>query len=94
MTGNVARLVLSFFAVAILVLLIHILSTKPMPDGNENVLMVLVGIAASQTNAVFTYFFGSSEGSRRKTDMLHKIEAKQATGKAGDPVHVAPETEE
>lgn len=58
-----------------------------IPEGNRDIAMVLLGIAMGWGGAVVQFHFGSSEGSKEKTNML----ATRPTGEASDPVHVEEE---
>jgi membrane protein YqaA with SNARE-associated domain len=51
------------------------------PQHNHDVLAVLVGSLGGNAGAIVGYYFGSSAGSRVKTEML----AKEATGKNSVP---------
>lgn len=41
-----------------------------IPLGNRDVAMVVLGVAIGWAGSVVSYFFGSSSGSARKTDII------------------------
>lgn len=44
----------------------------PMPEGNKDLLMLAFGTLFGIVNLIAGYFFGSSMGSSKKTDLLSK----------------------
>ena len=56
--------------VAIAAMSFCLLALLAIPEGNRDVIMVLVGVFASQFNSVVQYFFGSSKGSSDKNELL------------------------
>lgn len=73
------------FAVMLLAIgIVTGLFVHELPEGNREVALVILGTVIGWAGAVVNYHYGSSEGSKRKTDML----ATCPTGEAHDPVHV------
>ena len=63
------------YIVAILVILgffgvIGLLVFKVVPPESENVVFAMVGFLGAGFGAVMNHIFGSSEGSKRKTEMM------------------------
>lgn len=84
--SNSIRVVVGLLVLLMLAGLIAALIYVPIPASNENTLVQLVGTMSTLAGLVVGYYFGSSDGSRRKTEMLG-VQPEQATGKPGDPVH-------
>ena len=42
----------------------------PIPEGNAEVALVVLGVAIGWAGSVVAYHFGTSEGSKSKTDLL------------------------
>jgi uncharacterized membrane protein YdjX (TVP38/TMEM64 family) len=59
-----ALLVLGFFVVLLGLLFFKI------PEGNENALYLALGTLFGSFSGVVTYFYGSSAGSKHKTELL------------------------
>lgn len=88
--SNAIRAAFGLLVLLMLAALIAALVYIPIPGPNENTLVQLVGTMSTLAGLVVGYYFGSSDGSRRKTEMLGS-QPEQATGKPGDPVHVEAE---
>lgn len=88
--SNAIRVVVGLLVLLMLAGLIAALIYVPIPASNENTLVQLVGTMSTLAGLVVGYYFGSSDGSRRKTEMLG-VQPEQATGKPSDPVHVESE---
>lgn len=58
---------LGFFA------LLALLFVKELPEGTKDILQVMLGGVLGQWATIISYFFGSSSGSARKTDMLNTL---------------------
>lgn len=87
MKTDSTRALLTILIVVILALLIAGLFFIKIPAENKDLVNIGLGFIAGMATTIVTYYFGSSDGSRRKTDML----ADQATGKPGDPINVKAE---
>lgn len=79
-------------AVGIVVMLLAVaivggLFLLELPAGNREVALVILGTVIGWAGGVVNYHYGSSEGSKRKTDML----VARPSGNPGDPVHVEDE---
>lgn len=59
-----AVMLLAFAIVAALFLI-------ELPPGNREVALVVLGVAIGWASSVVQYHFGTSEGSSRKTDLMH-----------------------
>ena len=42
----------------------------PIPEGNAEVALVVLGVAIGWAGSVVAFHFGTSEGSKRKTDLI------------------------
>ena len=67
---QIYQYVLGVIVVLIAALAFYLLAKFAIPEGNNDVLMVLVGVFASQFTSVVQYFFGSSKGSSDKNEIL------------------------
>jgi hypothetical protein len=67
-----ALIVLSFFAI----LALH--SFKAIPEGNDTAVNISLGLLGAGFTAVVSFFFGSSAGSQRKTEIMGENQ-KQTT---------------
>lgn len=90
--SNLTRFVFGLIVLLILAGITIALIYLPIPEGNENALVQLVGTLSTLTGLVIGYYFGSSDGSSKKTDLLLEKQ-QQATGKPDDPIHVEPTLE-
>lgn len=61
--------------IAILIMLLE----KRVPSENNDVLMVLLGAMVGIVKDLYGYYFGSSEGSQRKTELLGQQGAQNAS---------------
>lgn len=61
--------------IAFIVLLFFV----PVPPDNKEVLIAQVAAVSTAFGLVVGYYFGSSSGSARKTDMLNKTEPPKET---------------
>ena len=87
MFKSVSRNMVGAFAMLIAVGIITGLFLLEIPMGNREVAILALGAALTWAGNVVQYHFGSSEGSKSKTELI----AHHATGKGGDPVHVVPD---
>lgn len=67
---NVARATLGAAVMAIAAAIVAALFFVPIPEGNREVALVVLGIAIGWATAVVNFHFGSSEGSKQKTGIL------------------------
>ena len=51
-----------------------------MPEGSREALYIMLGALASAYTAVVAYYFGSSDGSNRKNDILDRLLDRTAQG--------------
>lgn len=68
--SNTVRVVVGLLVLLMLAALIAALIYVPIPASNENTLVQLVGTMSTLAGLVVGYYFGSSDGSRRKTEIL------------------------
>ena len=80
MPRHIVGIAVMLIAVGIIGLLFFV----PLPDGNREVALVVLGVAIGWASSVVTFHYGSSEGSKEKSQML----ATRPDGTAADPVHV------
>lgn len=62
-----------FFGVVICLIYVMVISSLiflPIPEANRGIIDVMYGSITTIMGMVFTYYFGSSEGSSKKTDAL------------------------
>ena len=59
-------IVIGFFA------LMYMLLATEVPDGNKDILNIVVGALIGSFTAIVGYFYGSSLGSSEKNDLLRK----------------------
>lgn len=75
MTLNSARTVRAVLAYASFLLLAGSLLAVllvPVQDPARDVVMVLIGAIITQSKEVYGFFFGTSQSSAEKTDLLHR----------------------
>ena len=71
---------------ALLAALIYLAAMNVQVSG-ENILFMAVGIALGWGGTVLAFYFGTSESSAQKTELL----ADRPSGHAGDPIHTEEE---
>lgn len=86
--SEVPRHVTGAAVMALATLVIVLLFLQPLPEGNHEVALVVLGIAINWASNVVNFHFGTSEGSKTKT----KLMADRPSGKPEDPVHVEDDT--
>ncbi len=62
-------------ALAVMLLAFGIVSgllLVPIPPANAEVALVILGVAMGCAGSVVNYFYGTSDGSTRKTEMMHE----------------------
>ena len=87
MTRQTIRFVLALVAIVMGALIVAALVFVPIPSGNSEPLMLALGLVLGWGGAVFGFYFGTSQSSADKTELL----ATRPTGEPGDPVHVEEE---
>lgn len=68
--------------VAILILfsvVIYSLAFREIPEGNREIFVHTLGIVEGAVITIVTYYYGSSSGSKRKTDLLEDELDKKST---------------
>lgn len=70
--GNLVLTILSGLIVVAFFVLLYILASSPVPEGNADVVNLTVGALIGAFTSVIGYWFGSSAGSKQKTEMLTK----------------------
>lgn len=71
-----------FFGVIISITYLYIVTALiflPIPEANRGIIDVMFGSIGTIMGMVFTFYFGSSEGSSKKTDALMKKANTQST---------------
>lgn len=76
MYGLGALIVAGFFVLLVFLVLI------PIPQGNNEVLYLAIGSLLAAFSAVVGYFYGSSAGSKQKTEILAKQSEKKSQEEA------------
>lgn len=66
------RFGISAIIFALLLLCIGLLCLGDIPPSNKELLMVIVGGISNMSALVVGYYFGSSEGSKRKTEIMNR----------------------
>lgn len=89
MKSETTRAVLALITICLIALLIAGLFFVRIPTANKDMVNTALGFVAGLATAVISYYFGSSESSKQKTDLLNR--PSSATGKPGDPVHIESE---
>lgn len=84
MTRQTIRFVLALVAIVMGAAIVAALIYVPIPEGNSEPLMLALGLVLGWGAAVFGYYFGTSESSAQKTELL----AHRPTGEPDDPVFV------
>lgn len=85
---SIPRHITGIAVMLIAVGIIGLLFFVPLPEGNREVALVVLGVAIGWASSVVTFHYGSSEGSKEKSQML----ATRPDGTPTDPVHVEEET--
>jgi hypothetical protein len=61
---------LATLAVLTFLICLYLLFFCPFPAGSKDVLLIVVGALITIVKDVYGYYFGSSEGSARKTELI------------------------
>ncbi len=75
MVNRLTMTFLAAFALALLTFIIWLVCKVTLPQAAENILFMLAGSVVGLVTQVFNYFFGSSSGSRQKSDALNTLAA-------------------
>ena len=78
---NMARNIVGFVVMAMAVAIIALLFRIEIPEGNRDIALVILGVAIGWAGNVVAFHFGSSEGSKSKSE---QIENMASAGIAGD----------
>ena len=70
-TGEIFMYILGALLIVGFFILLIFLVLKPVPIQNNDLLSLVVGALLGSFTSVVSYFFGSSAGSKQKTDLLH-----------------------
>jgi len=65
-----ARTILAILIVVLVALCIWAIFYYELPKGGAEILSILIGYMTSSFQQVYGYYFGYSEGSARKTELL------------------------
>ena len=87
MTRQKTRFVLAIIAILLGGLIVAALIFVTIPEGNREPLLLALGLVLAWGGKGFDYYFGTSESSAQKTELL----AHRPTGEPDDPVFVEEE---
>jgi len=87
MTRQTMRFVLACACILIGAAFMMGLFVLTVPESNQRVMDLAAGIVLGWGSLALSFYFGTSESSAHKTDVL----ADRPTGKPGDPVHTEEE---
>lgn len=68
--ANMPRHLVGAFGLAIAVYIISIIFEKEIPEANRDIALIILGIAISWADRVFSFHFGSSDGSKRLSSTI------------------------
>ena len=71
-TREIAMYILGGLIVAGFFILLYILLFQQVPEDNKDILQIAVGALIGAFTGVVGYFYGSSAGSKDKTEMIGK----------------------
>jgi len=57
--------------------LFYVVLDSTFPQANKDILVYVLGVLSAVVTQIFNYYFGSSNGSRHKSDQIEKIIATQ-----------------
>lgn len=89
MKSEHTRAWLALVVIALIALLVAGLFFIQIPSENKDLVNIALGFIAGYAASVIAYYFGDSDASRHKTELLNNQDV--ATGKPGDPVHIESE---
>lgn len=70
MTASAFRHLVGGFVLFAFVAALAALFVVPVPEGNRETIMILIGYLAGYAGAVVTFHYGSSQGSKDKSALL------------------------
>lgn len=70
---NIAGGAIGIGVVGILAFVTWALVFRRIPDGNENVLTLLVGILSANVGVIVGFFYGSSVGAKKQSDTIDTL---------------------
>lgn len=70
---DITKLLIGITVMSCFVIVTLALIYIPIPQGNENILYMLIGSIATYMGSLVNYSFGSSEGSKKKSDLIEKM---------------------
>lgn len=73
-----ALIVLAFFTT------VYMLINVSMPESNENMLYILIGMLSAKFSDVVSYFYGSSKGSADKQNIIRDFKTKMIDDSTGN----------
>lgn len=76
--ANLARHLVAVFALALAVYIIFVIFEKEIPAENKDVALIVLGIAISWADRVISFHFGSSDGSKRLSEMVSSMASAKA----------------
>jgi CDP-diglyceride synthetase len=79
MNIEITRASLSALVTIGLGLCMYLLFCVTMPDASRDIILVIIGAMVATFKDVFGYYFGSSEGSTRKTEILNNEKGNPVT---------------
>lgn len=78
--NNLARILFGAVVCLMFICIVTTLIFLPIPDENRSAVDILLGSLAATMGMVYSFYFGSSEGSKNKTEMMDRtIAHSQAT---------------
>jgi len=76
MLTKIVHPVLAFGTVVLTFVLFYILLFKDVPEGKKDIVIYILGALTAICGQIYSYYFGSSSGSKAKTDQLNKVANK------------------
>lgn len=86
MKSEHTRAWLALVVIALIALLVAGLFFIQIPAENKDLVNIALGFIAGYAASVVGYYFGDSDASRHKTELLSQSEGP--SGNPGDPIHV------
>lgn len=76
MNTEITRGVLALAVALSVGVCLYLLFVIPMPQTSHDLILVIIGAMVATFKDIISYYFGSSDGSKKKTDLLLKGEGK------------------